>query len=170
MRINRTREAFTLIELMVVVAIIAILIAILVPSLSRARQQAYQIKCMANLKNIGLGMFLYVQDQSGSLPALSGQGRDLGFWPAQVARYARVKRSRAGSRDGFFRCPADEEPTYFHISGPTPGQYATMQDKLLADSGQATDGGGTTRRGALGAGQTPHAPMPLIEPVPMTVM
>ena len=65
------RQAFTLIELMIVVAIIAILVAVLIPSLSRARQQAFQIRCAANLKAIGMGILYYVNDRTngnGYLP------------------------------------------------------------------------------------------------------
>ena len=57
------RRGFTLIELLVVVSIIALLISILLPSLSSAREQARMVKCSANLRAISNGVALYVQDQ-----------------------------------------------------------------------------------------------------------
>ena len=56
------RRAFTLIELLIVIALIAVLIAILVPALNRARKQALQVKCAANLRAIGQGVLYYAQD------------------------------------------------------------------------------------------------------------
>jgi prepilin-type N-terminal cleavage/methylation domain-containing protein/prepilin-type processing-associated H-X9-DG protein len=59
------RNGFTLIELLVVIAIIAILAAILFPVFARARENARRASCMSNLKQIGLGMMMYVQDYDG---------------------------------------------------------------------------------------------------------
>ena len=62
--IRHHRKGFTLIELLVVIAIIAILIAILVPSLNRARKQAKFMRCKANLKSYGLMAFMYADDMT----------------------------------------------------------------------------------------------------------
>ena len=61
------REAFTLIELLVVVAIIALLLAILVPSLSKARELAQEANCAHNMKQWGLAFLLY-NEAHGTLP------------------------------------------------------------------------------------------------------
>ena len=62
------RHGFTLIELLVVIAIIAILAAILFPVFSRAREQARRTSCLSNMRNIGLGLYMYAQDYDELLP------------------------------------------------------------------------------------------------------
>ncbi|MFQ5491930.1 MAG: type II secretion system protein [Phycisphaerae bacterium] len=69
---RRGRSAFTLIELLVVISIIALLLAILVPSLSGARRQARQAKCLANLSQLGKAVLIYSDQYSGYVPQTFG--------------------------------------------------------------------------------------------------
>ena len=61
------RCAFTLVELLVVIGIIAVLIAILMPALTRARDQSLRVKCMANLKSLTHAWMMYAGDNKGKL-------------------------------------------------------------------------------------------------------
>src|SRR5690348_8028879 len=67
---RKNRSGFTLIELLVVIAIIAVLAAILFPVFARAREQARKVGCTSNLRQVSVGMTMYVQDYDEHFPTL----------------------------------------------------------------------------------------------------
>jgi prepilin-type N-terminal cleavage/methylation domain-containing protein/prepilin-type processing-associated H-X9-DG protein len=80
----RRRNGFTLVELLVVIGIISILIAMLLPALNKARQQAKTVQCASNMKQIGTALLMYANESRGRLPPaymglLSGHGHSQ-YW------------------------------------------------------------------------------------------
>jgi len=72
MSLLRRFAAFTLIELLVVIGIIAILLAMLLPAMSRAREQAKTVQCAAQLRQVGIALNSYAANNRGFLPSWSG--------------------------------------------------------------------------------------------------
>ena len=107
------RHGFTLIELLVVIAIIAILAAILFPVFARAREKARQSTCLSNVKQLSLGVQMYIQDydevmpKSNNWPYMAGITRDYGLWYVVIQPY--VKNSQV------YRCPSLSQ----NLSGST---------------------------------------------------
>jgi len=79
------RNGFTLVELLVVIAVIALLMAILLPALNRAKEHSRVIVCLANLKQWGIISSLYADNNNGRYWSGSTVAGSEGFWwPAQI--------------------------------------------------------------------------------------
>jgi prepilin-type processing-associated H-X9-DG protein/prepilin-type N-terminal cleavage/methylation domain-containing protein len=124
MVVSRRRGAFTLVELLVVIGIIAVLIAILLPVLGKAREQARRVQCAANLRSIGVALTLYTQ-QTGYYPAgmlsliVSGPNGCAAVWPVRL-------RPFLDGQQEMFYCPsADERARWTRDRPPSPLGLAT---------------------------------------------
>ncbi len=85
MRAQKVRSGFTLIEVLVVVAIIALLVSILLPSMSRAREQAKKVVCGAHMKDLYNAMMMYTIDHKGWTHRASNHGLWDNAWQRQKA-------------------------------------------------------------------------------------
>lgn len=106
---KRGLGAFTLIELLVVIAIIATLAALLLPSLKAVKESANSAKCMANLRQIGIAMRLYIDDNNGWGPPQYGwtsNPSEFVAWTGQLAPYLGAKNYEGGVSP-VFDCPSD---------------------------------------------------------------
>jgi prepilin-type N-terminal cleavage/methylation domain-containing protein/prepilin-type processing-associated H-X9-DG protein len=108
-------RGFTLVELLVVVAIVSLLIAILMPALLGVRRQAQRVVCAANLRSIGQALTMYTQ-QYGYYPCCyfdDGTGMHA-LWPVRL-------RALMGGEQGSFYCPAQDEACRWVKVPPEPG-------------------------------------------------
>ncbi|MGE5609597.1 MAG: type II secretion system protein, partial [Bacillota bacterium] len=65
----KRQSAFTLVELLVVIGIVAVLLAILLPALKRVRQQGERVVCASNLRQLGMAMLMFARDHKDRPPA-----------------------------------------------------------------------------------------------------
>ena len=107
MRRRLSTKAFTLIELLVVIAIIAILAAILFPVFAQAREAARKASCTSNLKQIGSGWLMYIQDYDEITPmnAWTTEGRGSGWRAIAFYRIQPYIKN-----EGVILCPSDANP------------------------------------------------------------
>jgi prepilin-type N-terminal cleavage/methylation domain-containing protein/prepilin-type processing-associated H-X9-DG protein len=130
------RSAFTLIEILVVIAIIALLAAIIFPTFTRTRENARGISCASNLKQIGLALMQYTEDYEGFHPVA---GADVPWdtidpttqnysWMQQVQAYVKDRQ--------VFHCPSDGDSEYSYFLGSraayiVAGQFAATDTRRI---------------------------------------
>jgi len=119
------RRAFTLVELLVVIGIIAMLISILLPALNKAKQQALLVQCCSNLRQLAMASINYAVDNQGYFPAgysefaaAPGLPPDQQEWPARLQGYVR-------DTSGVFSCPVDFYGSQNFELGEGTGQIKT---------------------------------------------
>ncbi len=122
------RSGFTLVELLITVAIMALLVAILLPALARSRDLAKQASCAANLHGLGTAMTMYLTDHN-YFPGCNGMAADgnvVAVWPVRLRVYLNNNLK-------VFNCPARDPAIYWETTTPATG--ATQDIAGATDTG-----------------------------------
>jgi len=77
--LHRPWRGFTLVELLVVIGIIAVLIALLLPALNKARAEAKRVVCLSNIRQLGIGILVYCNDNKGWFPTCAAAADGVGL-------------------------------------------------------------------------------------------
>jgi len=120
------KRGFTLVELLVVIAIIGILAGMLMPQLGRIREEAYKAKCRNNLRVIGHGITMYLDDFNDRMPVYLEQGMQLGT--TDPMKSLSLLYPEYVSARNVFKCPSTND----RIEGLEPGDWFRPQPAIGA--------------------------------------
>lgn len=121
------KKGFTLIELMIVIAIIAILAAILVPNFLRARAQGQFTQCQSNCKNIGTALEMYSTDFAGHYPATGAAGMD-GLSPNYLKTIPTCASAASNLYSGTYTSAMNPDAYSFCCAGPNHTALSVPND------------------------------------------
>jgi prepilin-type N-terminal cleavage/methylation domain-containing protein len=171
---RRHARAFTLVELLVVIGIIALLIAILLPTLGRARKEAARTACLSNLRQLAMAMIMYCNDSKGAFPNAGAFWRtandpnwprhdeDVFYWQVNSGTPRKPEDSPINrymgnlSREKFIRalqCPRDVLSDHPNVSA-YDGQYPLSYSMNWSCNDQPLQGTANNPNGANGTWTT----------------
>ncbi|MCY2955272.1 MAG: type II secretion system protein [Planctomycetota bacterium] len=129
----KKHKAFTLVELLVVIGIIAVLIAILLPALSRVKRQSYRVACASNMRQVGIALLGYANDYRGALPLAAAyfgpQPEDWIHWQSNRDMKQSALWQYLGKSDKVLKCPLGI------LTPPDQYQYSYALNRLIAGAG-----------------------------------
>ena len=148
------QRGFTLVELLVVIGIIAVLISILLPALTRARRSAYTLQCSSNMRQLSMAMLMYINDNKGRFPAAEFFPIDNAYpygwgWANELVAQNYIKNPglsvykfpgdtvKKFNRNNPFRCPEgiEEDAGIAGVAGSYPTDPKNNAPRVTQDAG-----------------------------------